>query len=250
LECKDGIAVEDSGVRDGESGGAKTGPRAGPAGFPYRRMRMRSKAAVCGLVAFTMVGTIGAWSNSRLGETIGVTQASTSLRENMRKLWSDHVIWTRQYIVAAVAGDSSAPVALSRLMRNQEDLGNAVKPFYGDTAGAKLTALLEEHISIAGELVAAAKAADAAKQADADRRWHGNAADIASFLATANPNWSRDTLLGMLNQHLALTTREATDRLRHNWTDDQATFDKIYSQALEMADALSAGIHKQFPRKA
>jgi hypothetical protein len=134
-------------------------------------------------------------------------------------------------------------------MKNQEDIGNAVKPFYGDAAGAKLAELLKQHISIAGELVAAAKAGDQGKQTDADKRWHDNAAEIATFLSGANPNWPRATLVGMLNNHLALTTREAVDRLQKNWADDQTTFDNVYSQAMEMADALSSGIAKQFPGK-
>jgi hypothetical protein len=173
-----------------------------------------------------------------------------TLHDNMRRLWSDHVVWTRQYIVAAVAADPSATTALNRLMRNQEDIGNAIRPFYGDAAGAKLTDLLKQHISIAGELVTAAKAGDQAKQNDADRRWHDNAAEIATFLSGANPqHWTRDALLGMLNSHLSLTTREAVARLQKNWADDQAMFDAIYSQAMEMADALSDGIVKQFPTK-
>jgi hypothetical protein len=172
-----------------------------------------------------------------------------SLHDNMRRLWSDHVVWTRQYIVGAVGGDPSASVALNRLMKNQEDIGNAIKPFYGDAAGAKLADLLKQHISIAGDLVAAAKAGDQAKQTDADKRWHDNAAEIATFLSGANPNWSRDALLSMLNQHLALTTNEAVNRLQQKWTEDQTTFDSIYSQAMEMADALSSGIAKQFPEK-
>lgn len=172
-----------------------------------------------------------------------------TLHDNMRRLWSDHVVWTRQYIIAATSGDASADVALSRLMKNQEDIGNAVRPFYGDAAGAKLTDLLKQHISIAGELVGAAKAGDQAKQTDADKRWHDNAAEIATFLSGANPNWPRETLLTMLNMHLSLTTREAVARLQKNWADDQATFDNIYSQAMEMADALSSGIAKQFPNK-
>jgi hypothetical protein len=53
----------------------------------------------------------------------------------------------------------------------------------------------------------------------------------------------------MLNQHLALTTNEAVNRLQQKWTEDQTTFDSIYSQAMEMADALSSGIAKQFPEK-
>jgi phage gp37-like protein len=176
--------------------------------------------------------------------------SSVVLHQNMRRLWSDHVVWTRQYIVAAVAGDGSATTALNRLMKNQEDIGNAVKSYYGDAAGAKLTDLLKQHIAIAGELVAAAKAGDAAKENDVNRRWHDNAGDIATFLSGANPNWSRDALVAMLNNHLALTAREATDRIQHNWTDDQQTFDNVYSQIMDMSDALSDGIAKQFSLKA
>jgi hypothetical protein len=171
------------------------------------------------------------------------------LRQDMRKLWSDHVVWTRGVIVAAAEDDPSLQTQLARLMRNQEDLGNAIAPYYGNDAGAKLTSLLKDHIQIAVDLVTAAKAGDAAKQADADKRWHDNAADLATFLAGANPNWQRQALLDMLNQHLALTTTEAVNRLQHNWTDDVSTFDKVYAQAMMMADALTDGIVKQFPTK-
>ena len=53
----------------------------------------------------------------------------------------------------------------------------------------------------------------------------------------------------MVNEHLALTTQEATARLQQRWDDDIAAFDKIFSQAMMMADALSNGIAKQFPGK-
>jgi hypothetical protein len=167
----------------------------------------------------------------------------------MRRLWADHVVWTRLYIISAVGGDPSASVALSRLMKNQEDIANAIRPFYGDAAAAQLTTLLKQHISIAGELVAASAAGNTAKATDADKRWHDNAVAIATFLSGANPNWPQATLVDMLNKHLTLTAREATDRIKKNWTEDQMTFDQIFSQAMDMADALSAGIIAQFPTK-
>ena len=172
------------------------------------------------------------------------------LRTAMRTLWADHVIWTRAFIVAAVSDDPSAPNALARLLRNQEDIGNAIVPFYGATAGARLTELLKEHITIAGDLVTAAKAGNAAAQADADRRWHSNAGDIATFLSEANPNWPRATLVSMLNSHLALTTQGAVARLQRDWNRDVAAFDRIFAQAMEMADALTDGIRAQFPGRA
>jgi hypothetical protein len=176
--------------------------------------------------------------------------SSQTMRLSMRELWTDQVVWTRQYIVAVVAGDPSASVALARLMRNQDDIGNVVKPLYGDAAGAKLTQLLKQHVAIASELSAAVKAGDAGTQASANKRWHDNAGDIASFLAGANPNWSRPSLEAMLNRHLALTKQETLDRLRQNWTADQVTFDTILGQAMEMADALANGIIKQFALRA
>src|SRR5438445_5094141 len=117
------------------------------------------------------------------------TDENQSLKAAMRKLWADHVIWTRQYIVAAVAGAPDAEAAAARLLRNQEDIGNAVVPFYGAEAGAGLTDLLKSHILIAVDLIDAARAGDKRRFARHDRRWDRNADEIAAFLAGANPNW-------------------------------------------------------------
>jgi hypothetical protein len=193
-------------------------------------------------------GTMGMPSPAGSGNLAAASSpAADSLRRAMRKLWSDHVLWTRQYIVSAALDDPSAQAASARLLRNQEDIGNAIVPYYGAAAGARLTDLLKQHILIAVDLVSAAKAGDTARQTDADRRWHQNATDIATFLSGANPNWPRQAVLDMLNQHLALTTQEAVARLQHRWNDDVNAFDRIFPQALMMADALSEGIIKQHP---
>lgn len=176
-----------------------------------------------------------------------VRRGTADLRLAMRSLWTDHVVWTRQYIVAASAGDGSEQAASRRLLKNQEDIGNAIAPYYGSAAGAKLTDLLKQHILIAVDVVSAAKAGDDAKLTDADRRWHDNAGEIATFLSGANPHWPRHVLLDMLNQHLTLTTQEATARLQRRWDDEVRTFDRVVTQAMSMADALAEGIAKQFP---
>lgn len=202
------------------------------------------------LAAATLAGctsTGGMRTVSESGGDVAVVRDADALRQSMRRLWTDHVVWTRAYIVAAVANDPSASAAATRLMRNQEDIGRAVASYYGDAAGNRLTALLKDHINIAVDLVAAAKAADNAKLGDADRRWKANAGEIATFLSGANPNWPRETLRVMLEEHLRLTTEEAKARLEKRWTDDVRHFDAILDQALHMADALSDGILKQFP---
>src|SRR3712207_1093652 len=76
----------------------------------------------------------------------GMNQENYSLRTALRRLWTDHVVWTRAYVVAAVADAPDAATAAERLLKNQEDIGEAVVPFYGQAAGDALTTLLKQHI--------------------------------------------------------------------------------------------------------
>lgn len=117
----------------------------------------------------------------------------------MRKLWSDHVIWTREYIVAAIEGSPDVNAAATRLLKNQDDIGGAVAGFYGKDAGEKLTGLLKQHIMIAVDLIAAAKANDQAKYTATDQQWKKNGEEIADFLSQANPNWPKMTMTATLN---------------------------------------------------
>ena len=197
------------------------------------------------------LAAIGCTSSSYNSQPMGAMTADsrTALTQAMRKLWADHVLWTRLYIIAAVNGSADAQPAAARLLKNQEDIGNAIVPYYGAAAGQRLTSLLKDHILIAVDVVNAAKANDQSKLREADQRWHANAADIATFLSGANPNWDRQAVQSMLYDHLALTTKEAVYRLQQNYNEDVPNFDAIFQQAMMMADALSSGIIKQFPSR-
>ena len=204
--------------------------------------------AICATLQVSSPSVSSAQAPSRA--TAGAQTASAvSLKQDMRKLWTDHVVWTRDYIIAAVGDQPDAKAAANRLMKNQEDIGNAVAKFYGAPAGQQLTTLLKEHITIAVDLIKAAKAGDKAGQQQADSRWQQNAMQIADFLSKANPNWPKDTLADLMKKHLSTTTNEVVARLNKDWDADVRAFDEVYEHILHMADALSDGIVKQFPDK-
>jgi hypothetical protein len=170
--------------------------------------------------------------------------------DDMRKLWEDHITWTRLVIIGVFEDLPDLDPTVQRLLQNQVDIGNAIKPFYGDEAGEQLTALLTDHILIAAEILQAAKAGNTAALEDAVERWYENADDIAVFLNTANPkHWPLEEMKAMMREHLDLTLEEAVAYLEGDYEASIAAYDEVHLQALEMADMLSDGIVKQFPKK-
>lgn len=199
------------------------------------------------------------------------------VRLALRQLWSDHVIWTREYIIEAVdrqpisphlppiaynqIGDlnaalsggvrleSAADAAAIRLLKNQEDIGGAIEPYYGAEAAAGLTKLLKEHIVIAVYLVEAAKSNNQDEFAANDKKWDENIRQIARFLSGANPAWPEADVYDLLNQHLQLTKGEVVARIKHDWGADVKAFDDIYAEAMVIADTLHDGLEAQFPER-
>jgi CTP:molybdopterin cytidylyltransferase MocA len=176
------------------------------------------------------------------------SRQAITFRNKMRKLWEDHIVWTRQFIVSSVADLPDANTAAGRLLANQDHIGDAIKPYYGEEAGEALSALLRDHILIAADILTAAKNGDSAGVEEANARWHGNADEIADFLAAANPkNWPQEEMREMMSDHLDWTLAEAVARLNADWNADVAAYDRIHRDILQMADMLSIGIINRFP---
>jgi len=200
------------------------------------------------VVALALSGGHDAAAQGASAEHRPVSQQELVFRMDLRRLWEDHVTWTRMAIISLTTDSPDTDATVGRLLRNQADLGDAIAPYYGRAAADELTRLLRDHILIAADLVAAAAAGDAASVEDAQTRWSGNADQIAAFLAAANPrSWTVGDLSAMLDEHLRLTTDEALARLAGDWAADVAAYDAIHLHALGMADTLSSGIVSQFP---
>src|SRR3954471_7272520 len=126
-------------------------------------------------------------ANARHVQSHAITAKQLAFHDAMRKLWEDHVTWTRLAIVSYISELPDLQATEAPLLKNQADIGNAIKPFYGKKAGAKLTSLLKQHILGAVDLMAAAKGGDQAAVAKASSAWNANGREIADFLHAANP---------------------------------------------------------------
>lgn len=228
---------------------------------PHARARRRAVLVLPALLAAAALSAFVALSPLGGGPAIAdahtmaqsrdaVPARQVALRQDMRTLWQEHIVWTRQVVVDFAADLPSLSASEARLLRNQTDLGNAIVPFYGKAAGKRLTGLLRGHILIAVDVLTAAKAGDAPGLARAQARWTANADQVADFLSGANPTaWPRAEMRRMMRHHLKLTTDEAVARLTGDWNADIRAYGKVQTQILHMADMLSAGIISQFPQR-
>jgi hypothetical protein len=204
------------------------------------------------LVALAFAGGHDAMAHNDANHasTAASTPKEVALRQDMRKLWEDHITWTRLAVISLTTNSPDTQATVARLLRNQADIGNAVKPFYGRAAGDELTRLLREHILIAADLIAAAKTGNQEAVSSQQARWRANADEIASFLSSANPrSWKPAEMRAMMRSHLRLTTDEVVARLTKNWAADVRAYDRIHVQILRMADMLSDGLVAQFPAR-
>lgn len=208
---------------------------------------------LAGFLSVALLATGAGWYATANADTGAQTSNPSAVANQatfhaaMRKLWEDHIVWTRMVIVGIVAGSPDTGAALDRLLQNQTDIGDAIKPYFGDAAGTQLTGLLRQHILIAGQLLTAAKTGDTSGFASAKTAWYANAHDIAVFLAAANDKWSLAMLDDDMKMHLDQTLAEAVARLSGDWTGDVAAYDAVHLHILHMADTLSDGIIAKFP---
>ena len=178
------------------------------------------------------------------------TPRAVAFHDKMRALWEEHGTWTHMVIVSFVGGLPDLQAEEQVLLRNQVDIGNAVKPYYGRTAGNKLTALLRAHILGAVTVLEAAKSGDKSRLAQAEQAWFANGRQVADFLHAANPRFlSRSAARKMMKVHLDQVITQAVDELSGNYAGSARAFGPYIRHILAMADMISGGIIRQFPHR-
>lgn len=175
-----------------------------------------------------------------------ITCQQFQLSNTFRRLWMEHVLWTRFVIVSIVFSLPDLSFVTQRLLRNPVDFANELQPFYGTQIAIRFEKLFTEHLLIAAQLVTAAKAGDTAEVNMLRKRWYANAEEIARFLGEINPFWSVCVWRDLLFDHLQMTENEAVFMLNGQYEKSIEEFDAIQAEALEMADVMTRGIIQQF----
>jgi len=167
--------------------------------------------------------------------------------DEWRKLWEDHITWTRVVIIGILDGLPGTDAYVGRLLQNYEDMEDALRPYYGDEAEV-LGDLIKDHLVIAAQILTAVKNGQPTDALVAS--WYANAHDIALQMNKMNPQaWPLEETEKMWTDHLDATLEEAIDHFTGNFAGEIAAYDRVHDMALEMADFFSNGVMQQFPSR-
>jgi hypothetical protein len=174
------------------------------------------------------------------------TTKAVAFHDAMRELWEYHGTYTERAIVDYVAGNPDTTADIATLLRNQVDIGNAVKPYYGAAGGKALTKLLTTHINDAVAVLKAAKAGDAAATKKASAAFYANGNQIAGFLHNAHPpqpghRARRRPDQGRVQRfNRALQELHRSPQRRHGRHAEQRHHQAVPEQVLLIAEACSS----------
>lgn len=224
--------------------------------------RRRATLTIAGLIALAsmivVLAVVGTRESNAAGDHAGdpapvatLTPQAVRFHDAMRALWEIHGTYTERAIVDAVSGNPDTNLVVARLLQNQVDIGNAVKPYYGKAGGEALTKLLKTHIQTAVATVLAAKSGDAPATEKAKAAFYANGRQVAGFLHKANPKfWSLPAMQTMMRIHLNQVVALAVDQIKGQYGAAIKLYDKYIQHILVgMADMLSNGIIQQFPSR-
>lgn len=174
------------------------------------------------------------------------SEAIEAFEEQVEHLWCKTVDYTRNAIISILSGLEDIDAVIARIMSLQEDIGNAVAPYYGDEAATAVTSLLKQHVSTLLDIVrnirngGNTEALEAALQVNID--------SIATFLDGADPdNWPKDVVLGLLKKHVECALKEARARFAKDWTSEFVAYEECKANIEKLAYAMADGIVEKFP---
>lgn len=179
-----------------------------------------------------------------------LTTKTVELKLALRDLWVGHIFWVRNVVLATKMGDiEGAKVAEGKVVEDARAIADAIVPIYGKPAGDKLFGLLAGHYGAVKDYMTVAFAGDMAGKGPAVEKIKANAGEIATFLSSANPNWPKDAVLGLLMAHGAHHIAEIDQINSKDFAAEAKTWDDMKDHIYKIADALADGIVMQFPKK-
>lgn len=209
---------------------------------------MRTKTVLATVLTVALIAPLSA---SAATKTPPPNQKVVATQLALRNLWTNHIFWVRNVVVAVHDNNSAAAkTAEKQVVANAKTIAGAITPFYGEKASKALFKLLAGHWMAIKQYLMATDNDSQSGQQKAAKALYTNAGKIADFLAAANPKyWPKKATLPMLNSHAGLHIAQINEIYAGNYKQEAETWKAFIKNVDGMADALTTGLAKKFPNK-
>lgn len=171
-----------------------------------------------------------------------------SWQENIRLLWTDHLVWIRHFLVSLMFRLRDLSYVTIRTMQNTIDFSAQLTPFYGLENAKLYEALLAERVLLLAELASTIRIdSDVSVQL---LKLQENADITAAFFSGLNPYWNKEIWQGMLYNQFYLEEQLIREIKQDRFSASIPIYDTIYQNALRMSAYMIDGITAQFPQYA
>lgn len=175
-----------------------------------------------------------------------ITYGQMNLTNNLRRLWTQLVMWRRALIVSEAANFGDMAVVAERLYHVPTDFKDTFEVFFGTDIAKRFESLLSEQIALSVEKIKAEKEGNR-EIVDANTvKMYQNADEMAAFLAQINPYWSEEMWQNLLYKYYSTTNLEMVMILAGRYEEAVALYENLEAQALDIADYMAKGFIQYF----
>lgn len=165
----------------------------------------------------------------------------TRPKDTLRKLFTDHAIYTKFYTVAALDSRPETAVILDRLLENQEDIGKYLGQFIGTGGGEAVTHLLTEHIQLAGAAIDKLKKGEDLTHS-VEALFENNTRVAQGLAGLSHGALEEELVEAEFKHHNQYVLDIATLHKKKRYREEFETYDAYYVHMLSFSDLICSGL--------
>ncbi len=162
----------------------------------------------------------------------------------IHKLWTDYLVWVRDYIYLLMLRRNGMQYVEERLTRLTTEVADFFTPFYGEQVAKQFGDLFKRHIDLISQYAAIVHANEAPEPLT--EALYANADDMAQLFAAINPYWDEATWRRLLQTQSYLEEILIWALHRKGYGEAIVQYDDIYTNIEQIIAYMIDGFAKQF----
>ena len=173
-----------------------------------------------------------------------ITLSQMNLINNSRYIWRTISTWSRAYLISRYLRIGTEEALFTRLFNESSKYGDMLRLIFGAQFAENFTWLFNEYTIALRDLISAQKEGSSDKVNMNLERMYRIAAEMAHFLADANPFWDEDEWRNIFETYLRYTVEMANSFIKGDYSKDVEAYDRLTAFTNSVGDYFAQGIFR------